>query len=79
MDFSDKNKKYREEVEKIAKFLSRTFGFGDDDEWESAHEDYLDRADKIYRFFDSSEDAKKAFRFLNVVNPVKAKEIVDEL
>lgn len=38
-----------------------------------------EKAEKFFQFFPSIEDAKKTIRFLQAVNPGKAKEIIDEM
>lgn len=39
----------------------------------------MEKAEKIFGFFSSVEDAKKTIQFLQNVNPAKAKEIIDEM
>ena len=82
----EKNVNFHEQVTQIAKLLFHAFYF-DEEEHFSDPDTYekdgvlelADKADKIYRFFGSADDAKKAIRFLHTVNPIKAKEIFDEL
>jgi len=38
---------------------------------------FTEKADKFLQFFSSVKDAKKTIQFLQTVNPIKAKEIVD--
>ena len=77
---------FHEQVTQIAKLLFHAFYFdeeqhlNDPDTYEKEGVvDLVDKADKIYRFFGSADEAKKAIRFLHTVNPIKAKEIFDEL
>jgi hypothetical protein len=85
----EKTKIYQESVNRIAATLFHTFYYAPDDEvdflpngpeFEQDLEfSLLDKADKIYHFFQSADEAIKMIRFLVVVNPAKAKEIVDGL
>lgn len=90
-DYVEKNLMYQDEIKKIArcifyKFYNKT----DDLDW---HEDLglkenfdydssrvvMPKAEKIYSFFNSSEEAIKAINFLHITNPSKAKEIIEGL
>lgn len=39
----------------------------------------MEKAEKFFQFFASVDDAKKTIHFLHTVNPVKAREIIDEM
>jgi hypothetical protein len=84
----EKNVAYQEQVVQIAKLVFHAFYYDEEEKLNySPAEDYekdsvnelLDKAEKIFQFFGSTEEAKKAIRFLHTVNPMKAKEIFDEL
>lgn len=86
-EFVEKNRIYQEQINEIAKFIFHAFHYEEDEqpelnisiENEQEVEKWLEKAEKILAFFDSSDEAKKAFRFLNTVNPMYAKEIIDGL
>lgn len=84
----EKNLVFQDNVHQIAKLVFHAFYFDDEERLNyTPAEDYekdgindlLPKAEKIFQFFGSTEDAKKAIRFLHTVNPMKAKEIFDEL
>ena len=85
----EKTKLYQESVKRIASVLFHSFYYIPEEEIDflpsGPEEDQdiefqlLDKADKIYHFFGSAEEATKMIRFLQAVNPTKAKEIVDGL
>ena len=87
-DLTEKNIVYQENVLQIAKLVFHAFYYDDEDRLNySPTEEYekdnvtelLPKAEKIYQFFGSADEAKKAIRFLHTVNPMKAKEIFNEL
>ena len=88
-DFVEKNIEYQEQVEQIAKFVFHAFYYDEEEKatYVSGPDlyereligDLLHKGEKIYGFFGSATEAKKALRFLHTVNPMKAKEILDEL
>lgn len=83
----EKNKIYQEQINEIAKFIFYAFHYEEDEqpelnitvENEKEVKKWLEKAEKILAFFDTCDEAKKAFRFLNTVNPMYAKEIIDGL
>jgi len=84
----EKTVAYQENVSQIAKLVFHAFYYDDEEKLNyTPTEDYerdgindlLDKAEKIFQFFGSTEEAKKAIRFLHTVNPMKAKDIFDEL
>lgn len=89
-DFVEKNVAYQEEIQQIAKFVFHAFYYDEEEKamWPGggpdAYErdsvsDLLPKAEKILSFFGSAADAKKAMRFLHTINPMRAKDIIDEL
>jgi hypothetical protein len=88
-DYCEKAQAYHGEVEKVARFLFHAFYF---DEEEQANHlpaaelyerdkigELLSKAEKVFDFHKGSEAAINTLRFLHTFNPVKAKEIIDEL
>ena len=87
-DYVEKNLVYQDQVQQIAKLVFHAFYYDEEEKLNySPSEDYekevigelLPMAEKIFHFFGTAEEAKKAIRFLHTVNPIKAKEIFDEL
>lgn len=87
-DYVEKNLVYQEQVQQIAKLVFHAFYYDEEEKLNySPAEDYekeiiddlLPMAEKIFHFFGTADEAKKAIRFLHTVNPIKAKEIFDEL
>lgn len=87
-DYVEKNLVYQDQVKQIAKVVFHAFYYDEEEKLNySPSEDYekevidelLPMAEKIFHFFGTAEEAKKAIRFLHTVNPIKAKEIFDEL
>lgn len=88
-DYVEKNLVYQDQVQQIAKLVFYAFYYDEEEklnfsptpevyEKEVVNE-LLPMAEKIFQFFGSAEEAKKSIRFLHTVNPIKAKEIFDEL
>ena len=82
----EKTKVYHDQILQIAKLLFHAFyydeeekGIAPDNYEREGVESLLDVSDKIFQFFGSADEATKAIRFLHTVNPIKAKEIFDEL
>lgn len=86
-EFVEKNRIYQEQINEIAKFIFHAFHYEEDEQPElniaiendKEVEKWLEKAEKILAFFNDSDEAKKAFKFLNTVNPMYAKEIIDGL
>jgi hypothetical protein len=86
-EYIEKNIVYQEQVQQIAKMLFYYFYYDEQDKMNYYSEEYekdiisdlLPTSEKIFNFFTSAEEAKKTIRFLHTVNPIKAKEIFDEL
>jgi hypothetical protein len=85
----EKNLNYQNEIKSIAKYIFRLFYFNEDEQLSLAlnNEEYqeygieklLDVSEKILGHFESAEEAKKTFKFLNSVAPMYGKEIVESL
>lgn len=87
-DYVEKNLVYQDQVQQIAKLVFHAFYYDEEEKLNyspaEAYEkevidDLLPMAEKIFHFFGTADEAKKAIRFLHTVNPIKAKEIFDEL
>jgi len=87
-DYVEKNLVYQDQVHQIAKLVFHAFYYDEEEKLNysptEAYEkeitdDLLPMAEKIFHFFGTADEAKKAIRFLHTVNPIKAKEIFDEL
>lgn len=85
----EKNLKYNQDLYEIAKMIFHAFYYDEDkrssyppdsEQYEKdSIEEILPKAEKIYRFFSSSEEAKNALRFIHEVSPVKGLEIINSL
>ncbi len=85
----EKNLNYQNEIKSIAKYVFRSFYFDEDEQLSLAlndeeYQEYgveklLDVSEKILGYFDSAEEAKKTFKFLNSVAPMYAKEILESM
>ena len=87
-DYVEKNLVYQDQVKQIAKMVFHSFYYDEEEKRDyvpsdlyekEAIESLLPMGEKIFKFFDSADEAKKAIRFLHTVHPIKAKEIFDEL
>jgi hypothetical protein len=87
-DYVEKNLVYQDQVQQIAKLVFHAFYYDEEEKLNyspaEAYEkevidDLLPMAEKIFHFFGTADEAKKAIRFLHTLNPIKAKEIFDEL
>lgn len=85
----EKNIAYQQQIEQIAKMLFYAFYYNEE---EAANylpdvqfydnqqiRGLMEKADKVFQYFKSAEEAKKTIHFLQVINPIKAKEIFDIL
>lgn len=77
---------YKENTGKIAEYLFSKFyrldhfdAYYDEATEQINKENCLDKADRIYQFFNNVEDIKRMMDFLNTVNPNLAKDLVDGL
>jgi ribosomal protein S2 len=77
---------YKNNVRSIAEYLFHKFYPSDEfdptfclEANDIAMNRCLDKAEKLYKFFDNVQDIKRMVEFLNIVNPNMAKEMVDEL
>jgi hypothetical protein len=85
----EKNLKYNQDLQEIAKMIFHAFYYDEDkslsyppdsNQYEKDNiEEILPKAEKIYRFFSSADDAKKTLRFLHEVSPIKGLEIINSL
>ena len=94
-DFTKKNIEYQNEIGQVAKFLFYAFYYNEEERLnylpdcvehrsEGEYEKFgvnqaMPKAEKIYSHFGEKTEAVKALKFLQAVNPLKAKEIVDAL
>lgn len=82
-DYVEKNLVYQDQIEKIAKQLYHSFYNDEKNEYGTTPEEtiknLLPMAEKMFNFFETASEAKKTIRFLHTINPIKAKEIFDEL
>jgi hypothetical protein len=87
-DYVEKNLVYQDQVQQIAKLVFHVFYYDEEEKLnyspaeayeKEVTDDLLPMAEKILHFFGTADEAKKAIRFLHTVNPIKAKEIFDEL
>lgn len=77
---------YKENITKIADFLQKRFYSSEDFHQsceveidEVATQRCLEKAEKLYKFFDDVQEIKKMLNFLDTVNPNIARELVDGL
>lgn len=85
----EKNIRYNKELNEIAKMIFHAFYYDEDksltyppdsNQYEKdSIEEILPKAEKIYKFFSSVEDAKKSLKFLHEINPIKGLEIINSL
>jgi len=85
----EKSLKYNKDLHDIAKMIFHAFYYDEDkslayppdsNQYEKdSIEEILPKAEKIYRFFYSVEEAKKSLRFLHEVSPIKGLEIINSL
>jgi len=87
-NYVEKNLVYQDQVQQIAKLVFHAFYYDEEEKFNASSpevyekeviSDLLPMSDKIFQFFGTADEAKKAIRFLHTVNPIKAKEIFDEL
>lgn len=78
--------KYQHNVKLIGDYLYNKFYRHDqfDEQYSKEVEDIaiqrcLEKAERVYKFFDSVQEVKRMVEFLNTVNPGMAKEMVDGL
>ena len=88
-EIKEKNLHYQNEVRDIAKMIFHAFYFDEQEslcyppESKQSEKDCLDtllaKAEKIYRFFPSAEEAKKSLKFLHEISPIKGLEIMNSI
>lgn len=85
----EKNLNYQSEIKSLARLIFLLFFQNEDEQLSLALnqeeyqqygiEKFSDVSEKILGHFDSAEEAKKTFKFLNAVSPMYAKEIIESL
>jgi hypothetical protein len=84
-DYVEKNLVYQDQVQQIATIIYHAFYCEEEEfkepfcEPKEAINNLIPMSEKIFRYFENANEAKKAIRFLHTVNPIKSKEIFDEL
>ncbi len=86
MNDATKMSMYTENVKKIANYLFGKFYkldqfdvyYGEDNQ-QIEQEMCLNKADRLYQFFNDPEEIKRMVNFLDTVNPGLAKELVNGL
>lgn len=88
-DLVEKNKSYQSDIREIAKMIFHSFYFEEEqsltyppgtDLYERDHiEEMYPKAEKVFRFFKSVEEAKKALKFIHEINPLKGLELMNSL
>lgn len=87
-DIVKKNIEYQEKIREIAKILFHAFYYDEEAlldaiDYETyvriGTADLMEKSDKFFQFFNNLEDAKATIRYLKIVNPKKAKEIIEEM
>lgn len=88
-DIAEKNKAYQSDVREIAKMIFHSFYFEEEqsltyppgsDLYEKDNiEEMYSKAEKVFRFFNSAEEAKKALKFIHEINPLKGLELMNSL
>jgi len=88
-EIMEKNLRYNQEIQEIAKMIFHAFYYDenqslsyppDSNQYEKDYiEELLPKAEKVYRFFSSVEEAKNSLKFLHEVSPIKGLEIMNSL
>lgn len=84
-EYVEKNLIYQDQIKQIAKTIYFAFYCKENPnsepfyENEEAINELSSISEKVLHYFGNADEAKKAIRFLQTVNPIKSKEIFDEL
>lgn len=89
IELVEKNKNYQSDIEQIAKMIFHSFYFeeeqsltyppGSDQYEKDSIDEIYPKAEKVYRFFSSVDEAKKALKFIHELNPLIGLEMMKSL
>lgn len=83
-ELTDKNIEYQDQLHQMSVFLYNNFYKSEEEEATFLEEresinDLMAKSEKIFQYFGSFPEAKKAIKFFHIFNPAATKAILDEI